>query len=152
MIRFENRVLIRRSLEDVFHFIADFRNIPKWNYYVRSVDLENATHQGIGTTYHQIRREDEQRFEITEYDSPNLVGIRTLAGSMPSFEMSFRLEEVADGTLVYDRWQLNTGKPRIIEKLFRKRIRTAVAQNLAKLKELLETDSVTLQDGRVQRL
>jgi Polyketide cyclase / dehydrase and lipid transport len=29
---FENTVMIRRPIEDVFAFLSDFENIPKWNY------------------------------------------------------------------------------------------------------------------------
>jgi uncharacterized protein YndB with AHSA1/START domain len=32
MASFENTVTIRRPVEDVFAFLADFENIPKWNY------------------------------------------------------------------------------------------------------------------------
>jgi uncharacterized membrane protein len=29
---FENTVILRRPIEDVFGFLADFENVPKWNY------------------------------------------------------------------------------------------------------------------------
>jgi uncharacterized protein YndB with AHSA1/START domain len=29
---FENTVLIARPIEDVFGFLSDLENIPKWNY------------------------------------------------------------------------------------------------------------------------
>jgi uncharacterized membrane protein len=29
---FENTVMIRRPIEEVFGFLADFENIPTWNY------------------------------------------------------------------------------------------------------------------------
>jgi uncharacterized protein YndB with AHSA1/START domain len=32
MATFQNTVTIRRSVQDVFAFLADFENIPKWNY------------------------------------------------------------------------------------------------------------------------
>jgi hypothetical protein len=32
MASFENTVTIRRPVEDVFAFLADFENVPKWNY------------------------------------------------------------------------------------------------------------------------
>ena len=32
MATFENTVTIRRAVEDVFAFLADFENIPTWNY------------------------------------------------------------------------------------------------------------------------
>ena len=32
MASFENTVTIRRPVEDVFAFLADFENVPTWNY------------------------------------------------------------------------------------------------------------------------
>jgi uncharacterized membrane protein len=32
MASFENIVKIRRPVEDVFAFLADFENVPAWNY------------------------------------------------------------------------------------------------------------------------
>jgi hypothetical protein len=29
---FENTVMITRSIEDVFGFLSDFENVPRWNY------------------------------------------------------------------------------------------------------------------------
>jgi uncharacterized membrane protein len=31
---FENVVMISRPIEDVFGFLSDFENVPKWNYAV----------------------------------------------------------------------------------------------------------------------
>jgi uncharacterized membrane protein len=32
MATFQNTVTIRRAIEDVFAFLADFENVPTWNY------------------------------------------------------------------------------------------------------------------------
>ena len=32
MATFQNTVTIRRPIEDVFGYLADFENIPAWNY------------------------------------------------------------------------------------------------------------------------
>ena len=37
MIRFENTVEIDRPIEEVFRFVANFENVPRWNYYVVDV-------------------------------------------------------------------------------------------------------------------
>jgi hypothetical protein len=31
-VNFANTVVIRRSPHDVFEFLAEFENVPKWNY------------------------------------------------------------------------------------------------------------------------
>jgi hypothetical protein len=63
--------------------------------------------------------------------------------------MRFILHEEGEGTIVLDQWKLDTRRPTLLEKLAAGRIKSAVAENLGKLKELLEVGRVTLQDGRV---
>ncbi len=37
MIEFENRIEAQRSISEVFMFLADLENLPKWNYFVMQV-------------------------------------------------------------------------------------------------------------------
>jgi uncharacterized membrane protein len=37
VLEFENTILIDRPTDEVFAFLSDFENIPKWNYYVLEV-------------------------------------------------------------------------------------------------------------------
>ena len=62
MLEFENTVYIDRPIGEVFSFLSDFENIPKWNYYVLEVRQRSESPIGIGTTYHQVRKTDEQVF------------------------------------------------------------------------------------------
>jgi len=151
LVRFENRILIERPIADVFGFVADFRNVPKWNYFVESVEQETKGPIGLGTRYHQIRKHDEQRFKVTEYEPFRLVTVQTEPGSVPAFTMRFRLEPKAQGTLVHDAWELDTVEHRIVARLLGRKIAREAAANLAKLKELLETGHTMLQDGRTMK-
>jgi hypothetical protein len=102
----------------------------------------------MGTTYHQVRKTDEQDFQIIEYEPGHTVGVKTLPQSSPSFERKFTLYEEGDTTRLRDEWKLDTGRPAFLERLAGGRVKSAVAENLAKLKELLEEGRVVLQDGR----
>jgi uncharacterized membrane protein len=149
MIEFENQVVVERPIEHVFAFVSDFRNVPKWNYFVQSVDQTSDGEPGVGTTYHQVRKTDEQHFRITDYRPPEAVTVKTEAGSRPAFEMRFTFESVDGGTRITDRLQLELGVPGLLEKLAAGRVKRAVMDNLTKLKALLETGRVQLQDGRI---
>jgi uncharacterized membrane protein len=152
MITFENQVFVEGPIEQVFAFVSDFRNVPKWNYFVQSVDQTSAGEPGVGTTYHQVRKSDEQHFRITDYRPPEHVTVKTEPGSRPAFEMQFTFQTVNGGTLITDALQLELGVPGLLEKLAAGQIKRAVMDNLTKLKALLETGRVQLQDGRaVQR-
>jgi hypothetical protein len=74
--------------------------------------------------------------------------VKTLPQSSPSFERKFTLYEEGDTTRLKDAWKLDTARPVILERLAGGRVKSAVAENLAKLKELLEEGRVVLQDGR----
>jgi uncharacterized membrane protein len=148
MLEFENTIRIDRPIDEVFAFLSDFENIPKWNYYVLEVRQLSESPRGIGTTYHQVRKTDEQDFRIIEFEPSHTVAVKTLPQSSPSLEMRFTLYEEGDTTRVRDEWKLDTGRLALLERLTGGRVKSAVAENLAKLKELLEEGRVVLQDGR----
>jgi uncharacterized membrane protein len=148
MLEFENTIRIDCPINEVFAFLSNFENIPKWNYFVLEVKKISDGPPGIGTTYHQVRKTDEQTFRIIEFAPNQKVAVKTLPPSSPDLEMRFRLEEEGTATRVIDEWKLDTGRPALLERLAAGRIKSAVAENLAKLKKLLETGRVVLQDGR----
>jgi uncharacterized membrane protein len=148
MLEFENTIRVDRPISEVFAFLADLENIPKWNYYVLEVRKLSDGPIGIGTTYHQIRKTDEQYLRITELEQNHKVTVKTLPQSSPGLEMRFVLYEEGESTRIRDEWKLDTGWPVLLERLGAHRVKSAVAENLTKLKELLETGQAVLQDGR----
>jgi uncharacterized membrane protein len=148
MLEFENIVYIDRRIGEVFAFLSDFENIPKWNYYVLDVKQLSESPIGVGTTYHQVRKTDEQDFRIIEFEPDHIVTVRTLPQSSPSFERRFTLYAEGETTRIRDQWKLDTGRPALLERLARGRVKSAVSENLSKLKELLQEGRVVLQDGR----
>ncbi len=68
MKRFENTVTIERPAEDVFAFLADFENVPTWNYAIEETTKTSSGPVGVGTIYRQTRsipRRSEEGFEVT---------------------------------------------------------------------------------------
>ncbi len=149
MVRFSNNLTIDRPIDEVFRFLADFENLPKWNYYVLEVRKLSDGPIGIGTAYHQVRKTDEQDFRITEFDQNHKVTVKTLPQSSPSLEMKFTLYEEGGATRIIDEWNLETRWPALLERLGARKVQAAVAENLTKLKELLEEGQVVLQDSRL---
>ena len=148
MLTFEKTIRINRPIAEVFAFLADFENLPKWNYYVLDVRKRSDGPIGIGTIYHQVRKTDEQDFRIIELEPNHTVAVQTMPPASPALAMRFTLAEEGGTTCLRDAWQLDTGLPRLLERLGARRIQTAVAENLTKLKQLLEAGQVVLQDGR----
>jgi carbon monoxide dehydrogenase subunit G len=138
---FENTVMIRRPIEEVFGFLADFENIPKWNYAIVETHKVSQGPVGVGTIYQQIRsvpRRSEERFEVTAYIPPHQLEIQGQLGPFPS-RLSYALAAIPEGTRVSNAVELKLRGPgRLLGPVAVPRVRDAVATNLHKLKELLE--------------
>ena len=152
LLRFTNSIRIHRPISEVFAFLADFENIPKWNYFVRKVTKTSAGPVDIGTTYHQIRKTDDQDFQITEFEQDHKIAVKTLPRSTPQFERRFILETKGSATEIMDTWELETGRNPLLERLAAGRVKAAVAENLSLFKALLEKGNTVLQDGRKMAL
>jgi uncharacterized membrane protein len=147
VMNFENTIIIECPLEEAFAFVADFENVPKWNYFVKNVRKLSGG-AGEGTIFHQIRQSDQQDFQVTDYRPNEAIAVETTPGSQPQFERRFVFESVDGGTQIVDSWKLDLGRHPLIQRLGAPRVKAAVSANLGKLKELLETGQPHLQDGR----
>ena len=152
MIKFENSLVINCPLEEVFDFLANFENMPRWNYFVVKVKGLTPEPPGLGKTFDLTRKTDKHQLRIIEYEQNRRVTFKTVS-DRPSLVMRFNFEpEGTAATRLRDEWELKTGIPGFLDRLGTGRVKAAVAENLAKLKELLETGRVTLQDGRKETL
>ena len=141
MATFENTVTIRKPIEEVFGFLSDFENLPRWNYAIVETHKISEGPVGVGTIYQQVRSvpsRSEERFEVTAYNPPRQLEIRGLLGPFPS-RLSYALDAVPEGTRVTNSVELELRGPgRLLERVAVPRVRDAVAANLRRLKELLE--------------
>ncbi|HET7088850.1 MAG TPA: SRPBCC family protein [Anaerolineae bacterium] len=151
MARFSNNLIIGRPINEVFRFVADFENMPKWNYYVVEVNKVTTSPIGVGTVFRQVRKTDTQRYKIVEFEPNRKVVVETLPPA-PALQMRFTFEPAGGGTRLTDEWELKGGLIGLFGSFAAGRVKAAVAENLAKLKQLLETGEVRLQDGRVERI
>jgi uncharacterized protein YndB with AHSA1/START domain len=149
MFEFENEITINRIIDEVFTFTMDPTNIPKWNYYVRSVVLTSEIPMVQGATYHQVRKDDEQDLRIVSVEPNKSLAIETIPPSKPELRREIVFTGSGERTHIKDRWRLDMGVPKLLEPLAANRAKSGVRENLGKLKSLLEEGSVTLQDGRV---
>jgi uncharacterized membrane protein len=148
MITFQNEIEIDNGVEKVFPFVADLENIPKWNYYVREVTLTKKMDDIRGSQYRQVRREDQQVLKIVEYLKDELLVIETIPPSKPQLKRRMRFESHNGSTRILDHWELDLGLPGLMEKLAGMKVKSAVKENLGKLKQLMESGQTRLQDGR----
>lgn len=139
---FTNDVSINRSVSEVFAYLSDFENVPKWNYAITRTQKTSEGPVGVGTTYAQSRsipRPSEEAFEVITYELGRRLAIRGDIGPFHGV-IEYELEPVEGGTRVVNRVALEArGIARLAAPLAAGSVRDAVAANLGKLKELLET-------------
>jgi uncharacterized protein YndB with AHSA1/START domain len=138
---FENTVVIRRPIEEVFAFLSHFENVPSWNYAIIQTRRVSEGPVGVGTIYQQVRSvptRSEERFEVTAYDPARHLEIQGQLGPFPA-RLSYALDALPEGTRVTNSVELELHGPgRLLGRVAVPRVREAVAANLGKLKELLE--------------
>lgn len=141
-MRFRNTVMIRRSPREVFEFLADFENVPKWNDAIVETHKTSEGPVGVGTTYRQVRSvptRSEETFEVVVFEPGRRLAIRGGLGPLEG-ELTYDLEPVRGGTRVTNEADLQArGAAKLLAPIATGRIRDAVATNLRKLKGLLET-------------
>ena len=141
MATFENTLMIRRPTAEVFGFLSDFENVPKWNYAIVETHKASQGPVGVGTIYQQVRSvpsRREERFEVTAYNPPRRLEIQGRLGPFPS-RLSYALDAIPEGTRVTNAVELELPGPgRLLGRVAVPRVRDAVAANLRKLKDLLE--------------
>ena len=138
---FANTVTIRRSREDVFAYLAEFENLPEWNYALSTTRRTSSGPVGVGAQYTQTReipRHAVETFEVVQFEPVERLAIRGTLG--PFLAESSYLLEAADGaTVLTNSMQLQpAGAMRLVAGLAGSGVKQAVAANLGVLKELLE--------------
>jgi PAS domain S-box-containing protein len=87
MIAFRTGVRIARPIEEVFAFVSDPLELPRWNSAVRSVRVTSARAGRMGSTYVMQRdlptgRADND-LELIALERPTAFGIHTTSGPTP---------------------------------------------------------------------
>ena len=100
MDRFQNTVTIARTTDEVFAFLADLRNIPKWNYAIARTVQTSPGPAGVGATYRQTRtipRPSEESLQSTVFEPPSRLAVQGQIGPFQA-TTSYLLEPATGGT------------------------------------------------------
>jgi uncharacterized protein YndB with AHSA1/START domain len=138
----EHTVAIRRPLYEVFAFVADKENDPRWRSGVTEISRKSGDGTA-GTTYQQVVKGPGGRpipadFEITGYEPGKRLAFCTTAGPVrPEGSFDF-LEE---GGVTRVRFRLDAtlaGTKKLLTPMVSRSMRSEV-QSLDRLKQILET-------------
>ena len=142
MATFHNTVTIARPTDEVFAFLADFGNIPAWNYAIARTVQTSPGQAGVGATYRQTRtipRRSEEGFQVTEFEPPSRLAIKGDIGPFDA-SSSYLVEPTATGTRLTNEIELQptSALMRPLAPVAVPRVKAAVARNLNTLKQILE--------------
>jgi carbon monoxide dehydrogenase subunit G len=142
METFSNSVAIDRPVDEVFAFLSDFENVPKWNYAIAETRKSSPGPVAVGATYvqrRQIPKPSEERFTVTELAPGRRLAVEGTLGSFPA-KLRYDLEASGAGTALVNTVELQmTGPLRLLGGIAASRVKAAVAENLDVLKLLLES-------------
>jgi uncharacterized protein YndB with AHSA1/START domain len=142
LITFETSVRIRRPIEEVFSYVADPLNFPRWNSAVEAVRKTPAAENGVASTYSMERELPTGRavneLEVVASQRPREFAIRTTAGPTP-FLYRYRFSGERGETVVrLDAEVELQGTAALLPPIARRFVRNGVDDNLATLKQILE--------------
>jgi len=87
MATLEISTVINRPLEEVFAFLSNPENGPKWSSGSSDVTITSARPIGVGTTYRSVRtflgRRIESELEVTAYEPNRSYATKSTSGRSP---------------------------------------------------------------------
>jgi len=130
MLNATHTVVVGKPPEEVFAFLADGTNAPKWRSGVLDIELQSG--EGAGAVYRQgVKGPGSRRipadYEVTVYEPPGRLAFQTIAGPVrPRGE--FVLEPADGGTRVTFSLEaeLNGLKKLVMERGVRRTMQTEV--------------------------
>jgi uncharacterized protein YndB with AHSA1/START domain len=142
MITFETSTRINRPIEDVFAYVSDPRNFPRWNSAVETVRKTSAGDTGVASTYLMERTLPTGRavneLEVVTRQWPREFAIRTASGPTPfSYRYGFSAENFE--TVVHLNAEVDLIAPAArLPQLARRAVKRGVDDDFATLKQILE--------------
>jgi uncharacterized protein YndB with AHSA1/START domain len=142
VIAFQTDVRIARPIDEVFAYVSDPRNFPRWNSAVQVVRETSAAGHGLASTYLMERKLPGGRavneLEVVASELPREFAIRATAGPTPFLYRYRFTAENAETVMKLDAQVELPGAAALFPQLARRAVRKGVDDNLATLKHVLE--------------
>ena len=138
--------MINRPVEEVFAFVSNPENNPKWSSLSREVTITSAGPIGVGTTYRSVvaflGRRIEGETEITEYEPNRSFAEKSKSGPFP-VENRTTFERVDGGTRVnFTTVAEPGGFFKLAEPLLVGMLKRQFEADFANVKDLLESHAL----------
>ena len=150
MIQSESAIQISKSVGDVFEFVDDTSQAPRWLQDCVEVKQTSSGPKGLGSKLHYVHvqggRRGELDGEVTAYDKDRRLAMH-YADKMFDVAIEFRFTPAGEGTQVTHSCTISPKG--IMAKMMSPMVRSAnqkqVAANLARLKFVMERGSIQME-------
>lgn len=138
-------VTIMRSVQEVFAFVTDVRNNPRWqSNLLEARQLTDGPVQA-GTSFREVRRllgrQVEVTTQVTDYGPPTRFAVRSTSGPAP-FQGRFAFEDAGGSTKVTFTMEVQpVGPLKLAESMVRGALQRDTEAALERLKAVLEAQS-----------
>ena len=142
MINIDLGTLVDKPIKDVFAFIGNPNNMPKWNTTVMDVEQITPGDVGVGTKFKSVGKMLGHRIkgemQVTAYEPDTKFGVQMNAG--PALvNMTLGFKTVGTSTEVRLNAQGNPGGLfKLAEPVMQRRVKSIMEENLARLRSQLE--------------
>ena len=140
-MKFTNTITIERPPAAVFAYLANLENLPRWNYALAETRQLTPGPPAVGTRYLQTRTipvHAEETLEIIELTPNQQLTVQGTLNALPA-DLTYTLQPEGTATTLSNTVNLQAPRPlNLLAPIALGRIKSAVAANLAVLKQLLE--------------
>jgi uncharacterized protein YndB with AHSA1/START domain len=140
-MKFTNTITINRPAAEVFAYLADLENLPRWNYAIQQTRKVSPGPVAVGTRYQQVRTvptRQEESLEVVELEAGRRLTVSGTLNKLPA-RLDYDLESDGETTVLTNTVDLTLQAPLVVVSfLATRQIQKAVAENLAVLREILE--------------
>jgi uncharacterized membrane protein len=144
-MRVEVSVLVERPADEVFAYITNFENNPKWQSGMQECTFTTEPPLRVGSRYKQVAKFMGQRiesaFEVLEYEPNRMIRFHSTSGTFP-IRIMRSVEPVGTATKVT---AIIEGEPdgllKWLTPITRPMMENNIKQDYQRLKQLLETES-----------
>ena len=143
MIETSTSIEIDRPAADVFAFVSEFPNNPRWQRGQRECRWTSPPPLRVGSTYDQharfLGRDLVNSFRVIELDPGARVKFTSTAGTFP-LTITRTVEPLGDSRVRFTEYVAGDprGVYRIAEPLLRRMVKRTIARDFPRLKSLLE--------------
>jgi carbon monoxide dehydrogenase subunit G len=142
MITLDLSTLVDRPMPEIFTFLSNPLNLPKWQSMIASIEQVTPGAMGVGSKYkvaaEMMGRKIDGLMEITTFSPPDKFGFTNQAGPM-QVTVTVTLKPVGTGAKIALHADGNPGGVfKIAEGMLAGQVKSQMEANLARLKSVLE--------------